>query len=100
MLDFAGTARFEVRRQLGAGGMGIVYEAWDRERRLAVALKTLREIDPNSLYRLKNEFRALRGLQHPNLVTLGELVEDEGHWFYTMELIQGVDFLAWVREDT
>ena len=97
--DFAGTSRFEVRRQLGQGGTGVVYEAWDRERRLAVALKTLREIDANALYRLKNEFRALRGLQHPNLVSLGELIEDAGHWFFTMELVDGVDFLEWVRED-
>jgi tetratricopeptide (TPR) repeat protein len=97
--QFAGTSRFEVRRRLGQGGMGIVYEAWDRERRQAVALKTLREIDANALYRLKNEFRALRGLQHPNLISLGELIEDSGRWFYTMELVDGVDFLSYVRDD-
>ena len=95
--DFAGTARFEVKRQLGQGGMGVVYEAWDRERRLSVALKTLRDLDSSALYRLKNEFRSLRGLQHPNLVTLGELIEDTGRWFFTMELVEGVDFLRFVR---
>jgi serine/threonine protein kinase len=46
---FAGTSRFDVRRRLGQGGMGIVYEAWDRERRQTVALKTLREIDATAL---------------------------------------------------
>jgi serine/threonine protein kinase/tetratricopeptide (TPR) repeat protein len=98
--DFLGTTRFEVRRQLGQGGMGVVYEAWDRERRLSVALKTLRDLDPSALYRLKNEFRSLRGLTHPNLVTLGELIEDAGRWFYTMELVvDGVDFLRWVRDE-
>ncbi len=94
--DFRGTRRFEVRRRLGAGGMGIVYEAFDRSRKQTVALKTLRHLDPQALFRLKNEFRALQDLQHPNLVTLGELFEDRGQWFFTMELISGVDFLEYV----
>ena len=76
--------------------MGIVYEAFDRSRKQAVALKTLRHLEPQALFRLKNEFRALQDLQHPNLVTLGELFEDRGQWFFTMELITGVDFLEYV----
>ncbi|RMH38704.1 MAG: serine/threonine-protein kinase PknK [Deltaproteobacteria bacterium] len=95
--EFGGTDRFAVRRRIGAGGMGIVYEAHDRERDAPVALKTLRRINAQGLYRLKQEFRALRDLQHPNLVSLGELVEDGGHWFFTMELVPGRDFLSYVR---
>ena len=63
--EFRGTRRFEVRRRLGMGGMGIVYEAYDRERQTSVALKTLRHIDARALYRLKNEFRSLQDLEHP-----------------------------------
>ena len=54
----AGTGRFEVRRVLGEGGMGVVYEAFDRDRSMAVALKTLRWVDAQSIFRLKTEFRA------------------------------------------
>ncbi|HTQ44711.1 MAG TPA: protein kinase [Polyangiaceae bacterium] len=91
--------RFEIIRRLGEGGMGIVYEAHDRELDARVALKTLHDLDPHALLRLKNEFQVLLDLSHPNLVRLGELFARDGHWFFTMELIEGVDFLAhvWAR---
>ena len=95
--DFEGTGRFQILRKIGVGGMGVVYEAIDRARGARVALKTLREIDPAALRRFKSEFRALADLGHKNLVALGELVEHEGSWFFTMEIVDGVDFLAWVR---
>ena len=77
--------------------MGDVYEALDRERGESVALKTLRHVDANGLLRLKNEFRALQGVTHQNLVKLGELFFEEGHWFFTMELLDGESFIAWAR---
>jgi eukaryotic-like serine/threonine-protein kinase len=55
--DFVASSRFEIRRQIGIGGMGVVYEALDRERNELVALKTIRQINPESVYRLKREFR-------------------------------------------
>ena len=91
--------RFDVLRQLGAGSMGVVYEAFDRKLGARVALKTLRDVDPSTIYRFKQEFRALQDLQHPNLVALGELIEDAGQWLFTMELIAGVDLYTWVRGD-
>jgi tetratricopeptide (TPR) repeat protein len=95
--DFAGTERFEVVRRLGAGGMGVVYEAIDRDRNANVALKTLRTLKPDALLRFKNEFRALQDIEHPNLVTLGELFEDRERWFFTMEMVEGAHFLDYVR---
>jgi hypothetical protein len=98
-LEFAGTGRFEVRSRLGQGAVGVVYEAFDRESLARVALKTLRHVSPETILLLKSEFRAVQDLQHPNLVQFGELFEDQGRWFFTMEFVQGVDFLRYVRPD-
>jgi len=95
--EFEGTSRFEIRRRLGAGGMGVVYEAYDRDRDARVALKTVKHADADALYRFKAEFRALQDIDHPNVIRLGELIADEGTWFFTMEYVAGVDFLTHVR---
>ena len=95
--DFSGTDRFTVLRRLGAGGMGVVYEAQDRARAEVVALKTLRHVTPAGVYRLKQEFRSLAGVTHPNVVCLYELVVDAAGCFFTMELVKGVNFVEYVR---
>ena len=77
--------------------MGVVYDALDAESGRRVALKTLTNLDGQGLLRFKNEFRALADLSHPNLVSLGELVEARGSWFFTMEYVPGVDFMRYVR---
>ena len=61
----AGSDRFEIVRHVGAGGMGAVYEAIDRERGERVALKTLRDFGPLELFLFKNEFRSLANIVHP-----------------------------------
>jgi eukaryotic-like serine/threonine-protein kinase len=91
-----GNNRFEVRRRIGQGGFGVVFEAFDKERGELVALKTLRVMDAESVYRFKREFRALAEMTHPNLVALHELFADGDTWFFTMELVRGVDFLSFV----
>jgi len=95
--DTLAKERFQPLRCLGQGGTGMVYEALDREQNARVALKLLHAVSPDALLRFKNEFRSMRGLSHPNLVTLGELIEDSGRWFFTMEYVPGADLLSWVR---
>jgi hypothetical protein len=92
-----GGGRFTLIRRIGEGGMGVVFEAEDKTRGERVALKTLRALGPEPLLRFKNEFRALADIRHRNLVKLGELFEEGGRWFFTMELLDGVSFLEWVR---
>jgi len=91
--------RFEIEERIGAGGMGEVFQAFDRERNQRVALKTLSQADAKSIYRFKREFRALANVVHPNLVTLYDLVASGDEWFFTMEFVRGVDFLSYVRGD-
>jgi serine/threonine protein kinase len=100
LIEFGGTKRFAIQRMLGAGGMGVVYEALDREKQAQVALKTLRATNPEAILRLKREFRALQDIQHRNLVSLGELIEADGTWFFTMELVHGSTLLEYLRPGT
>ncbi|MEZ4235487.1 MAG: protein kinase [Myxococcota bacterium] len=92
-----GEPRYRVGRCIGTGATGVVYEAFDSERAVTVALKTLHTADPLGLRRLKHEFRALADIAHPNLVGLHELVSTDDGSFVTMDLVDGVPFLLWVR---
>ena len=80
--------------------MGVVYRAFDMARGQDVALKTLPDLDPNQVYWLKSEFRALADVRHRNLVELHELQVTDTACFFTMELIDGIDFVTFVRERT
>ncbi len=90
--------RFAVRERLGQGAMGRVYRVFDPVRGHEVALKLLTAMRPDSLYRFKQEFRALADLVHPNLATLYELHADAGEWCVAMELVADArTFLDYVR---
>jgi hypothetical protein len=91
--------RFLVEAQLGAGAFGDVYRARDLETGATVALKTLKLLHADALYRFKREFRALAELSHPHLVRLYELINHDDEWFFSMEYVDGVDFRTWVEAD-
>jgi hypothetical protein len=89
--------RFEIVRRIGEGGMGIVYDAVDRERGTTVALKSITQPDPTAIFRFKREFRSLADIGHPNPVPLYELVSTDDWWFFTMQLVEGTDLACYLR---
>ena len=90
---------YEILAEIGRGGMGVVYKARSRlEPGETVALKCVLSATPSSLYRFKQEFRALADVVHPNLVTLHELRADVPALYFTMEFIDGTDLSTYVRQ--
>src|SRR6202041_406874 len=83
---------------VASGASGDVYEAADLARNGSrVALKALRNVDADSLFSFKREFRALAAFRHPNLVGLEDLVCEDGYWFLSMEFVDGQDILEHVQ---
>ena len=85
--------RYEIKRVLGAGGMGMVYKATDMELGETVAIKTLRpemmDMDPAALDRFRSEIRLARKISHRNVVRTHDIGESGGLYFITMEYVEG-----------
>jgi tetratricopeptide (TPR) repeat protein len=92
---------YELEQLVGAGGMGQVFAARSLETGARVALKLLHRSSSTALLRLKQEFRVLADVEHPNLVKLEQLVvPPQGEPFFTMELVDGAPLVDYVRGRT
>ena len=91
--------RYHVVRELGRGGMGVVYLGRDLRREMDVAIKVRGVTHQSATLWLKREFRAVATLRHPNLVELYELVAHEDSCYFTMEYLPGIDPRRWVERD-
>jgi serine/threonine protein kinase len=83
---------YEILSLLGAGGMGEVYRARDTKLNRDVALKILPDafaLDADRLARFRREAQAVAALNHPHIVTIFSIEEDNDVPFMTMELVQG-----------
>ena len=91
-VDHTVANRYRLREQLGRGGMGVVWRARDERLGREVALKVLHPWvadDPELRERFEREAAALARLEHPNVVRLYDVLENDGQTVLVMELVEG-----------
>ncbi len=84
---------FELRREIGRGGMGTVYEAWQASLDRTVAVKVLSSnvsSSPTAVLRFQREAQAAAKLHHSHIVPIFAMGEADGVYYYAMELIEGL----------
>ena len=98
--------RYHIIRVLGVGGMGAVYQAWDAELGVAVAIKTIRlseGTDPRDVEdmerRFKRELVLARQVTHPNVVRIYDLGEIDGTKYITMSFVDGKDLSSILKSE-
>ncbi len=106
--------RYVLIAQIGRGGMGVVYRAWDLELQRTVALKTLLgeesgegrtpmppafspDVTPPAVQRFLREARSAARLRHPNVISVYDVGQHDGRYFFTMEFVDGVGIDRWVK---
>ncbi|PYR16575.1 MAG: hypothetical protein DMF94_27440 [Acidobacteria bacterium] len=99
------SARYHIIKVLGVGGMGAVYQAWDAELSVAVALKVIRidasrrSASSEAEKRFKQELLLARQVTHKNVVRIHDLGEIDGIKYITMPYVQGDDLSTVLRRD-
>jgi CheY-like chemotaxis protein len=85
--------RFEIQAELGGGGMGVVFRAWDRELEELVGIKILRpslQLEESAIERFKSEIRLARQIASPHVVRTHDFGVADGLYFLTMEYVEGI----------
>jgi serine/threonine protein kinase len=90
--------RFLIERRIGSGGFGTVYEAWDGRLERSVAVKAIEEVGAHDSRRVLREAQAAARLNHPGIVTLYEMGEEDGNALLVTELVEGETLAELNRE--
>jgi eukaryotic-like serine/threonine-protein kinase len=90
--------RFLIERRIGSGGFGVVYEAWDGRLERTVAVKAIESRGAQCCKRVLREAQAAARLNHPGIVTLYELGEEDGNALLVTELVEGRTLARLSRE--
>ncbi len=95
MAEIGNLGKYELRREIGRGAMGVVYEGYDPMIKRVVALKTIRsdqltgDESATVIARFRREAQAAGRLSHPNIVPIYDFGEDGGVWYIAMEFVKG-----------
>ncbi|HEY0277359.1 MAG TPA: serine/threonine-protein kinase, partial [Solirubrobacterales bacterium] len=91
--------RFLIERRIGSGGFGVVYEAWDGRLERPVAVKAIEQRGSEGDERVLREAQAAARLNHPGIVTLYEMGEEDGNALLVSELVEGSTLARLAGED-
>lgn len=92
--------RYKILKELGRGGMGVVYQAYDPNLQRHVALKIINQLMANDkdIKRFEREAQVMAKLKHPHIVQILDIGEEQGRCFFTMELVEGVNLKTFLQE--
>lgn len=103
-LSSTGGPRYRIGRELGSGGMGVVYEGWDVQLQRRIAIKIIRDKEhakPKWLLRFFREARIAARMQHPSVLSIHEFdIDSEGRAFIVMGLLDGVTLRTVLAEES
>ncbi|HKE38855.1 MAG TPA: serine/threonine-protein kinase [Casimicrobiaceae bacterium] len=105
MAELKSLGKYEIRREIGRGAMGVVYEGFDPMIKRTVAIKTVRgdrlagEESSAVIARFRREAQAAGRLSHPNIVSIYDFGEENGVWYIAMEFIKGRELKDYFDRD-
>jgi len=93
--------RYEIIEVIGSGGMADVYKAVDHKLNRPVAIKVLKKeyaSDQNFVSKFRAEAQAAAGLMHPNIVNVYDVGEEQGLYYFVMELVEGITLKHYIEK--
>ncbi|BBM85328.1 serine/threonine-protein kinase [Candidatus Uabimicrobium amorphum] len=89
--------KYHIIKEIGRGGMGVVYKAQDNHLKRTVAIKTLQNMSVQAVKRFFREMRSMSKIQHPNIVRFFDMGKQGNYYYYTMEYIEGQDLASYIK---